>query len=330
LPDWSVTLGPDPVSPNLTYHMMNRLLTASTPADGAAWHMDPSSPDGYYDALAWVNVTVSPQPGYRFRNWTGDLSGTSTTGSVQMSTPRLVRAVMDKVPYIAPAGVTNAAAATPQNAVAPGSIVSIFGASLASDLATGPGSPMVQALGCVTVHAAGRLMPLFFVSPTQVNVQLPDDFAAGDNTVTVSCDGMADVQAPFTVARNAPGLFQTAVNDQNFAIAFHEDGSPVTSDAPAKKGELLTVYGTGFGPADQPRPMGFAVPASPVYHIVDPVTVQAGDVTMAADSAIAIAGKVGLDAVRFRLGDAVPSAANVSVHITVGGMDSNTVLIPVQ
>jgi uncharacterized protein (TIGR03437 family) len=189
---------------------------------------------------------------------------------------------------------------------------------------------MVQALGGVTVHAGDRLFPIFFVSPTQVNVQLPDDFAPGDSTLTVSADGLPDVQAPFTVVRNAPGLFQQSVNGQNFAVALHEDGSAVTVDSPAKKGELLTVYGTGFGPVSLPRPMGFAIPASPVYSIVDPVTVQAGDASITPDSAIAVAGKVGLDAVLFRLPGSVPAASNVSLHVTINGQDSNTVLVPVQ
>src|SRR5262249_15633172 len=151
-PDWSLTLGPDPVNLSLTYHTMNRLTAASTPPEGASWRMDPVSSDGYYDAQASVAVTVAAQPGFRFRNFSGDLSGTAPVGTVQMSAPRLVRAMLDKSPYIAPSGVANAAGATPQSGVAAGSIVSIFGASLASDLATGPDSPMAQALGCVTVR----------------------------------------------------------------------------------------------------------------------------------------------------------------------------------
>jgi hypothetical protein len=45
---------------------------------------------------------------------------------VTMSAPRAVKALLDPIPYIAPAGVGNAAGTTPL-AGAPGSIVSIFG-----------------------------------------------------------------------------------------------------------------------------------------------------------------------------------------------------------
>src|SRR5260370_37283916 len=126
---------------------------------------------------------------------------------------------------------------------------------------------------------------------------MPDDTAAGRQVMTVSPAGGPDVRAGFTVVRNAPGLFPVAANGQAMAMAVHEDGSPVRADAPAKSGELLTVYGTGFGPAERARPEGFPVPQSPSYSIVDQVTVQVGDAAFAAEKAFAAATRVGIDAV---------------------------------
>jgi uncharacterized protein (TIGR03437 family) len=329
-PDWSPTLAADPLSLNLTYHVMNRLTTAASPAGAASWSLQPFSPDGFYNAAATVAVSVTAQPGYRFRNWSGDLSGAVPSGSLGMSSPRSIQAVFDRVPYIAPTGVANAAGTTPQTGVAPGSIVSIFGASLATSTVTGPASPMLQALDCASVQVSGRLLPLFFVSPAQVNVQMPDDLPLGAQTLTVSCQGLPDVQAPFTLVRNAPGLFQQPSGGWNFAVAMHEDGTPVTADSPAKSGELLSVYGTGFGPMDHPRPEGFAVPASPPYLLVDSATVQAAGVAIAPEKAFAAPGQVGVDVVQFRLGDGIPSATNIQLYVTVGGQDSNTVVLPVQ
>jgi uncharacterized protein (TIGR03437 family) len=328
--DWAPTLGQDPLSLNLTYHLMNRLTTAATPSDGASWSLQPYSADGFYNALATVTITVAAQPGYRFRNWAGDLSGTAPSASLSMNSPRQVQAMLDRAPYISPAGVANAAAATPQSAVAPGSIVSIFGASLADAQAIGPDSPLSQALDCASVQVAGRLLPLFFVSPTQINAQMPDDLQPGPQNVTVSCTGMPDVQAPFTLVRNAPGLFQQPSGGQNFAVATHEDGSPVTVDAPAKSGELLSLYGTGFGPADHPRPVGFAIPATPPFRIVDLATVNAAGAAITPEKVFAAPGRVGVDVIQFRLGDGAPTGTNAQLYITVNGQDSNTVVLPVQ
>jgi uncharacterized protein (TIGR03437 family) len=322
--DWTITLGADPATSYLTYHTMNRLLAASDPVDGAAWRMQPASPDGYYDAQTTVTVSVTAQPGFRFRRWTGDASGISPAVSVAMNTPKLVEALLDRAPFIAPGGVANAAGSTPETGVAAGSIVSIFGASLASDVSVGPDSPLTQTLGCVTVRLGDRLMPLFFVSPSQVNIQLPDDTPLGDQSLTVSCQGLPDVQAAFAVMRNAPGLFQDA---KSFGSVVHEDGSAVTSESPAKRGELLTLYGTGFGPTDHGRPFGFALPSA--YPIVDSVTVHAGDLAIPAEKAFAAAARIGVDAVQFRLGDGV-EAGNVALRVTVNGKDSNIVLAPLM
>jgi uncharacterized protein (TIGR03437 family) len=90
------------------------------------------------------------------------------------------------------------------------------------------------------------------------------------------------------------------------------------------------MYGTGFGPTNPARPEGFALPASPVYNIVDAATVTAGSVTAPALSAYALAGSVGVDVVQFVIADPATSGTNAMVSVTVNGQTSNTLLIPVQ
>ena len=57
------------------YHLMNQLATATSPANAATWSLQPASPDGYYNSGTVVNISLSPLPGYQFRNWSGDLNG---------------------------------------------------------------------------------------------------------------------------------------------------------------------------------------------------------------------------------------------------------------
>jgi uncharacterized protein (TIGR03437 family) len=310
-PEWAVTLAHDPLSPHLTYRTLNRLVAAANPAEGASWRMQPASPDGFYDVNETVTVTAVSEPGFRFRRWAGDASGSAPATSVSMNAPRRVEAMLERIPYIAPAGVANAAGGPPENGVAPGSIVSIFGSSFAPETLVGADSPLGQAIGCLTVRLGSRLMPLFFISPSQINFQLPEDTPVGEHRLVVSCEGLPDVDATFQVGRNAPGLFPGAV--------LHEDGSVVTVESPARRGELLTIYGTGFGPAAVPRPFGFA-PVEP-SAVVDPVVVQVGDVAITPERAFAVAGRVGLDAVQFRL----PEGAAGRVSVTVSGKSSNSV-----
>ena len=326
--DLVVTVGDSPIVLNATYHLLNQLTTASDPLNGAVWTVQPATADGFYAANTNVAVSLSTQPGYKFLHWTGDLSGTIPSGIVAMSAPRVVKALFTPIPYIAPAGVANAAGTTPQAGVAPGSILSIFGVNLASLTAVAPDGMLPQTLGGLTVAVGDRLLPLFYVSPGQINAQVPDDLATGDKVVTVSPTGAAQVQASFTVVRDAPGLFAVTVDGQAMAMVIHEDGSSVTADAPARPGELLTLYGTGFGPAERPRPEGFPIPQSPSYNLLDAVTVQVGQLAVTAENAFAVVGRCGIDAAQFRLDSSV--TGTVTLRVTINGVDSNTLLLPVQ
>jgi uncharacterized protein (TIGR03437 family) len=328
--DLIVTLGADPITVYANYQQMNYLAMGSNPTASVSWTVQPASADGFYSAAATVNVSVTPLAGFKFRSWSGDLSGTSPAGSVSMTAPRAVMAILDKVPYVAPTGVENGAGSTPVAAVAPGSVVSVFGANLAAGTSVGPASPLPQTLGGVTAMIGQQFMPLFFVSPGQINFQLPDGVALGAQTLTITPQGQPNVQVSFNVVRNAPGLFQQSINGQAFALAYHADGSAITAAAPAQVGETITIYGTGFGPTDPARLEGFALPVSPVYNIVDAVTVSAGSVTGPATAAFAVAGSVGVDAVQFAITDPATSGTNASVSVTINGQASNTVLAPVK
>jgi uncharacterized protein (TIGR03437 family) len=321
--------GTESVTLTASYRLMHRLTTMADPADGAVCRAQPDSQDGYYDAGTRVALKVESRPGFKFRRVEGDLAGTYTTGELTMSAPKAVRAVFDRVPYIAPAGVRNAAGETPVAAVAPGSVVSIYGAHLAPEMAIGPDSPLAQTLAGVTVRIGDRLLPLFYVSPEQINAQMPADMDAGESALTVKWAGQPEVKANFTVARNAPGLFQSQVDGEIYAIAVHEDGSAITLVAPAKRGETVTIYGTGFGPCDRRPPEGFAVPEAPVYTQADAVQVIAGEATLDPVWAGASAGRVGINALRLLIGSDLPSGS-LKIAVRINGQDSNTVALPVE
>ena len=328
--DWVAALNNATTTINATYHLMNLLTTTANPAIGAQWSILPGSPDGFYDSQTHVSLALTPRPGYKFGNWSGDLSGTVPSGTLTMTVPRNVVAQLNPVPYISSPALNNAAGATPQPTVAAGSVASIFGVNLASIAAIGPSSPLAQTLAGATVHIGTNYLPLYFASPTQINLQVPPDLAPGQQTITVSPQGMPDVSGNFQIARNAPGLFPMNLGGQSYTLALHADGTLVTPDAPAIIGELLTVYGTGLGPTTPARPFGFAVPATPPYVVVDPVSAQVGASTLTVESAYALPGNIGVDAVQFRLDNTVPSGANASFQLAVNGVNSNTLLLPVQ
>jgi uncharacterized protein (TIGR03437 family) len=328
--DWIGSLSTASTSITATYHLMNSLTTTESPLRGGTWRILPASPDGYYDSETKVAIHVEPRPGYRFSSWSGDLSGPAPSGTLIMNVPHSVTAEFRAVPFVSRGGVTNGAGMGPATGVAAGSIASIFGENLASGTAVGPASPLVTTLADVTVRIGTRSVPLYFASPTQINFQIPPDVAPGAQRLTVSSPGGPDATSDFDIVRNAPGLFPAVLDGQTYAMVMHEDATPVTAAAPARRGELLTAYGTGFGPTDHVRPEAVAVPATPPYLILDRVTIQVGAGVFTAESAAAAPGRIGIDMVQFRLDGTAPSGAAIPIYLTVNGVSSNTLPLPIQ
>jgi hypothetical protein len=74
-------------------------------------------------------------------------------------------------PTITPGGVVNAADHTA--VVAPGTIITVFGDSLASKVISANGNPLPTVLAGTSVEVKGHAIPLFFVSPKQIDAQMP-------------------------------------------------------------------------------------------------------------------------------------------------------------
>jgi uncharacterized protein (TIGR03437 family) len=115
-------------------------------------------------------------------------------------------------------------------AVAPGSLIAIFGSGLASTTVGATSLPLPTSLGGVEVRANGRVIPLLFVSPSQVNAYLPTDVTPG--SVAIVAGGQT---ADITVREAAPALFRFAGD-----LAWPYEVMP---------GGVVTVYGTGIGSA---------------------------------------------------------------------------------
>ena len=307
------------------------LMAVSTPANNATVKTVPPSPDGFYPAGTQVAVTPSPATGFKFVSWGGDLSGTFTPGYLTMNGPHNVVVFVASTPTIPPTGIISAAGPTPDGTVAPGSIISIYGENLADTTAIGPTNPLAQTIGNVTVTVNNILMPLIFVSPGQINAQVPVELAAGTYTLAVQSLGQQPVSGTFKVKRNAPGIF-TMPNSQNIPLgaALHQDGTLVSLTSPLRHNEIVSLYGTGFGPVSQPVSDGFPAPIAPLLPAMDTVTVKTGGLTLPAVWAGAAPALVGMDIVQFQVTAAIPSGTTISLTVTSGSSTSAPIQLPVQ
>ena len=328
--DRSIIVGPDAQVFNAGYLTFYRLGYTSDLPGGVTWQLAPPSSDAFFAAQSTVTVSVVAAPGFNFQQWEGDASGTSPNITLTMTRPLYIRARIARTPNGGITAIRNGAGEASEAAVAPGSIISIYGPSLAPWVQVGPASPLAQTLAGVTVTAGDELLPLLFVSPGQINAQLPSDLSEGDQTLMVHVEGQPDAIGAFTSQRNAPGLFAQQISDKAYLIAVHEDGSLIGPTSPARRGELITALGTGFGPYEVQPLDGFRVPESNIYPLIDITELLFNGHVIQPEFAGAATGRVGIAAIRFRIADPLPSGTTIELKARVNGHESNTVLLPLK
>jgi uncharacterized protein (TIGR03437 family) len=327
--DHIITVNQDYTTLTLGYTPFYQLTAVSAPANGVAFQFSPSSSDMFYPVNNQVTVTAVANSGFKFARWTGALSGTFPSGVVTMVAPESVTAQANTVPYIAPAGVGNAAGSTPSTSVAAGSIVSIYGQGLAPSLEIGPTNPVSQSILGVSVTVNDSILGLLFVSPQQINAQIPSSLSDGSYTLVVHSTGEPDVSAAFTVSRDAPGLFFQTIGSKQYAIALHADGSVITPESPAAAGETISFLGTGFGPYKGTVLDGF-FPTNPAPTVSDTVTISLGSQSPAVIWSGAAVGYTGVTSTKFQVPTGLPSGTSVPLSVSVNGTVSNTVQLPLE
>jgi len=225
-------------------------------------------------------------------------------------------------------------------ALAPESIVAAFGSRLATMTQAAAGAlPNSIAGTTVTLKdSAGteRIAPLFFVSPSQINYQIPPGAANGAATVTVtSGDGSVSL-ADLQIEPVAPGLFTADASGRGLAAAvvlrIEADGArrfepvaqfdeaqnklvaaPIDLDN-ASEQVFLILFGTGLR-----------------YHSgLSGVSATVGGVAVEVSFAGAQGNLVGLDQVNLRLPRSLAGRGDVDVALTVNGQAANIVRIRIK
>jgi uncharacterized protein (TIGR03437 family) len=90
----------------------------------------------------------------------------------------------------------------------------------------------------------GVPLPLLYVSHTQVNAIVPLQVPGGSGTIRLIASGV-NLAIGVEVASRSPAFFQ--LSGEAFAAALGEDGRVITPQKPARPGEVVALFGTGFG-----------------------------------------------------------------------------------
>jgi uncharacterized protein (TIGR03437 family) len=210
----------------------------------------------------------------------------------------------------------------------PGAWVAIFGSNMAATTRTFRTDEIVNGvlptqLDGVSVTINNKPAAIHFISPGQLNVQVPDDNGAGPVEVKVkTADGSATTTA--TLQPAAPGFFMYDPDSRKYLAAQHADFSivgraglfPNATSTPARPGEIVVLYGTGFGPTNPATPAGVLV-TTPAEIDKSQLTVLVGNTQ--AQALFAGVVQAGLWQLNVQLPDNLPDG-DVPVVATVNGV----------
>ena len=181
-------------------------------------------------------------------------------------------------PPISSGGIVLATGLPVVNSISPNAIISVFGREFLPD-GTQAASPALDGAGRVATNLAGvcleidgKRAPLFAVFPNQINAQAPHDLTLGQAQVAAigGCgaeDELRGLAATVEVASVSPAFFSFPLNSsgRNPAAALHGNGPALVGSRgsipgvdiyPAAPGEVITLFGTGFGPTEPPLETG--------------------------------------------------------------------------
>jgi uncharacterized protein (TIGR03437 family) len=232
-------------------------------------------------------------------------------------------------------GVLNGGSWSPE--IAPNTWISIFGTNLASGSRSWMDSDFVDnrlptQLDGVGVSIGGKPAYIAYISPTQLNVLVPDLEPGPYEIKAATPIGTTNIVS-MPITQFAPALFRFDAAGGRYAAAVHPDGSYVGDPAllaglaatPARPGEVVSLYGSGFGPVVGNADMGAAI--SNAQNLANAVTLKIGGV----NATVKFAGLVGAGLVQLNV--EVPKLADGDQPVTgsIGGVPlRNNPFITVQ
>jgi uncharacterized protein (TIGR03437 family) len=234
--------------------------------------------------------------------------------------------------------VVSASAFGDFSSAAPGSWIEIYGANLAPDTRgwagtdfTGPGGDTAPiTLDGVSVSIGGQAAFIDYISPSQVNAELPSGIpTAGQLALTVTNGSTTSAPVNITINATQPGLLAPSnfkVGGNQYVVAQHSDGTYVLpagaiaglTTRPAQPGETIVIYGVGFGSVTPITPAGQIVAGD--NHLSETLQVMFG--STAAQMPLPYYGLAPTFVGLYQFDVVVPSVASsnlVPLTFTLGG-----------
>jgi uncharacterized protein (TIGR03437 family) len=215
--------------------------------------------------------------------------------------------------------VVNAASQSP--ALAPGTLISVFGQNLGFAERAATSAPLPRELASARLSIGERDLPLTLVSPCQINAQLPFTLPDAATLRITNPNGTSEVA--LRIDRTAPGIFSAAG-----PLVALPDGTLLSPSNPARAGDVLTIHAAGLGAVDGEITEGESAPGSPALRARAAVSVEIGGRRLQALFAGLAPGQVGVYHVTAQLPDDLP-AGSWALRVIAGEASSNDVAVTV-
>ena len=251
-----------------------------------------------------------------------------------MLTPVLPPPVIDHAQTVSSCGAFPAAAA-------PGAWIEIYGSNLAVDARTWAGSDFTgtsppTSLDGTAAMIGGQNAVLAYISPGQINAQVPPGITPGSQALVVRTAAGTSASYTLTINATEPGLCQgltvggkpylvAVVNDSLTYILPSSANASGIASRPARPGEVISFFGKGFGavnPAPAPDQMVLQM-----NTLSDSFKVQIGGVAAAVDYAGLALQAIGLYQFNVVV-PAIPDADAVPVTFSLGASPRQRRSIP--
>jgi uncharacterized protein (TIGR03437 family) len=251
-----------------------------------------------YNRSALINLTVS---GFTVLPWSYDAS---------VAVPHINKVVN---------------AADLANGIAPGGLITLFGTQLSPvNLATAE-MPLPTALAdsCLTVN--GFPVPILFVSPNQINAQMPFETVGNVSMILRTPGGSSDTYN-VQVLPGAPGVFRSGVagpvNDVPTIIR-NSNGELVTDSDPVHRNDVLVIFLTGLGLTSPAVATGMPAPIAPLAVALTKPKVTIGGMDLALSYYGLAPGLVGVNQINVKVPANAPTGISVPLAISQGTYSSS-------
>ena len=283
----------------------------------------PVSPPGSFDTLGTlpntsVNGAMNFDETYTLVFGQGSPVGSfiviGQTNAIAVATP-MINAVVDAASYT--------------TSIAPGELATIFGLFLTDGALRGATTiPLPDELVDATVTVNGKVVPLLYAAPSQINFQVPYEAPLGTAQVVVTTKAGSSNTFAMPLQSTAPSLFQY---NGNHALAENSDFSLNQTTNGAAPGSFVIAYATGGGAVSNQPADGATGPSSPPFAEVPSGTASA---TINGENAPVLfaglaPGFVGL----LQMNITVPSdlgAGTYPLVITVAGAKSTPAMVSIR